>query len=125
MSMVLELICTQVAGEARGSPLFKLGRYLSDERLDTRRQVSKRERSADRDTVKTMSARPSSNNNPAGMGGLADRPWGRWRFGAPGCVACGASSKRTGLACRCPPMKGSLARGTVPVDKRGLALPRA
>jgi hypothetical protein len=48
------------------------------------------------------------NNNAAGVGGFADRPWDRWRFGAPGCVACGARSKRTGLPCRCPPMKGSL-----------------
>jgi hypothetical protein len=26
-----------------------------------------------------MSARPSDNNNPAGVGGFADRPWDRWR----------------------------------------------
>jgi hypothetical protein len=54
-----------------------------------------------------MGARPS-NNNSAGVGGFAERPWDRWRVGAPGCVVCGARSKRTGLPCQCPPMKGSL-----------------
>jgi hypothetical protein len=106
--MVLELIAElSTAHRSRAKPAdgsnFKLGRYLSDELLDTRRQVGKRERSAGRDPATTMSAR--NNNNPAGAGGLAERPWDRWRFGAPGCVAC---SKRTGLPCKCPPMKGSL-----------------
>jgi hypothetical protein len=55
-----------------------------------------------------MSARQSNNNNSAGVGGFADRPWDRWRVGDPGRVACGAHSKRTGLPCKCPPMKGSL-----------------
>jgi hypothetical protein len=41
--------------------------------------------------------RPSSNNNPTGVGGSADRPWDRWRVGDPG-RACSASSKRTGVA---------------------------
>ena len=54
-----------------------------------------------------MSARPS-NNNPAGVGGFAERPWDRWRVGDPGRPACGSRSKRTGLPCKCPPMKGSL-----------------
>jgi hypothetical protein len=54
-----------------------------------------------------MSARPR-NNNPAGVGGFAERPWDRWRVGDPSRIACGARSKRTGLPCKCPPMKGSL-----------------
>jgi hypothetical protein len=55
-----------------------------------------------------MNARPRNNNNWSGAGGFADRPWDRWRVGDPGRPACGARSKRTGLPCKCPPMKGSL-----------------
>jgi hypothetical protein len=54
-----------------------------------------------------VSTRPN-NNNPTGAGGFEERPWDRWRVGDPGCVGCGARSKRRGLPCKCPPMKGSL-----------------
>ena len=55
-----------------------------------------------------MSARQSNNNNSAGVGGFADRPWDRWRVGDPGRAICDARSKRTGLPCSRQPMEGSL-----------------
>ena len=47
-----------------------------------------------------------NNNNWAGIGGLAERPWDRWRVGDPSRPRCGAKTKRTGLPCTQPPVKG-------------------
>ena len=47
-----------------------------------------------------------NNNNWAGVGGLAERPWDRWRVGDPSRPRCGAKTKRTGLPCTQPPVKG-------------------
>jgi hypothetical protein len=47
-----------------------------------------------------------NNNNWAGVGGLDERPWDRWRVGDPGRPQCGARCKRTGKPCPQPPVRG-------------------